>query len=141
MIDPGVSSYEKRFETLGDADPMTQVFTNLFDNAVRPGSGDIKVTAAEDDLRFSDMFGIVVGDSSTGIVRKHIPRLTERLYRVEAATSRGTGGTGPRLATTKHLLNRHRGTLEVKSIPGEGSRIAVWLRNLETGNGTASRTS
>lgn len=132
---------DTKFETLGDSDQLSQVFTNLIDNAVRHGRGEIEVTAAEDDPRFPDMFGIVVSDSGPGIAREHIPRLSERFHRVDAARSCGKGGTGLGLAITKHVLNRHRGTLEINSIPGEGSRFTVWLRDLETGTGTASRTS
>ena len=79
------------FETLGDRDQLSQVFTNLIDNAIRYGGGDFEVTAAERDPRFPDMFGIVVGDSGSGISRLHIPRLTERFYRVDAARSREKG--------------------------------------------------
>ncbi len=128
-----------RFETLGDSDQLSQVFTNLIDNAVRYGGGDIEVTAAERDPRFPDMFGIVVSDAGSGIPREHIPRLTERFYRVDAARSRENGGTGLGLATTMHVLNCHYGALEINSTRGEGSRISVWLRSLENGAGTDSR--
>ncbi len=80
-------------EMLRDADRLSQVFTNLIENAIRHGGDDIEITVAESDPRFPDMFGIVASDSGPGIARKHIPRLTERFYRVDAARSREKGGT------------------------------------------------
>lgn len=77
-----------RLETLGDADQLSQDFTNLIENAVRHGGGAIEITVAESDPRFPDMFGIVVSDSGPAIVRAHSPRLTERFYTVDAARSR-----------------------------------------------------
>ncbi len=121
---------DEALQTLGEADQLAQVFTNLIDNAIRHGDGDIVITQAEPDPRFPDMFGIAISDSGQGIAREHIPRLTERFYRVDAARSREKGGTGLGLAITKHVLNRHQGQLEISSTPGEGSRFTVWLRNL-----------
>lgn len=80
-----------RLEALGDADQLSQVFTNLIDSAVRHGGGGIEITVAESDPRFPDMFGIVVCDAGPGIDLEHIPRLTERFYRVDAARSREKG--------------------------------------------------
>ncbi len=132
---------DARLETLGDADQLSQVFTNLIDNAIRHGGGDIEIKVAESDPRFPDMFGIAVSDSGPGIAREHVPRLTERFYRVDAARSREKGGTGLGLAIAKHVLNRHHGTLEINSAPGEGSRFTVWLRSLENGTGVGSPTA
>ena len=70
---------------------------------------------------------MTVEDNGAGIPREHIHRLTERFYRVSAATSRNKGGTGLGLAIVKHILNRHEGRLEIASTPGKGSAFTVWL--------------
>ena len=70
---------------------------------------------------------MTVEDDGPGIPREHIHRLTERFYRVSAASSRNKGGTGLGLAIVKHILNRHGGRLEIASTPGEGSAFTVWL--------------
>jgi two-component system phosphate regulon sensor histidine kinase PhoR len=68
-----------------------------------------------------------VTDDGAGIPRIHLPRLTERFYRVDAARSRAIGGTGLGLAIVKHIVNRHRGALEIESEEGRGSTFTVWL--------------
>ena len=126
---------------VGDADELTQVFQNLIDNAIkygRPGTA-VTVTAARiaDPIeikarlpglrRAKAMIAIAVADHGDGIAREHLPRLTERFYRVDAARSRDLGGTGLGLAIVKHVVNRHRGSLEIESVPGEGSVFTVYL--------------
>ena len=74
------------------------------------------------------MLWVAVADQSDGIPSEHLPRLTERFYRVDNARSRELGGTGLGLAVVKHILNRHRGRLEIASTLGQGSRFTVWLR-------------
>ncbi|MGH7086652.1 MAG: ATP-binding protein, partial [Acetobacteraceae bacterium] len=71
---------------------------------------------------------VAVRDEGEGIARAHWPRLTERFYRVDPARSRALGGTGLGLAIVKHILNRHRGFLEIDSTPGIGSVFTVLLR-------------
>ena len=66
-----------------------------------------------------------VADSGTGIEPRHIPRLTERFYRVDHSRSRETGGTGLGLAIVKHVLTRHQATLEIESEPGKGSTFSA----------------
>ena len=74
----------------------------------------------------SDGAGVVeVRDSGIGIAREHVPRLTERFYRVDGSRSRETGGTGLGLSIVKHVLQRHGGELEVDSEPGKGSRFRL----------------
>jgi two-component system phosphate regulon sensor histidine kinase PhoR len=115
-----------------DADQLTQVFNNLLDNAVKYGKrgGRIWFTAAPAgiDARF-DPHGviIVVADEGGGIAREHIPRLTERFYRVDKGRSRAVGGTGLGLAIVKHVVNRHRGRLVIDSVEGQGTKFIVWL--------------
>ena len=68
---------------------------------------------------------LVVADSGIGIEPEHLPRLTERFYRVDRSRSRETGGTGLGLSIVKHALTRHQGSLEIESTPGKGSRFAA----------------
>jgi two-component system phosphate regulon sensor histidine kinase PhoR len=115
-----------------DADQITQVFTNLLENALKYGKrgGVITLNAAPagEDLRFAAN-GVVVSvtDEGAGIPREHIPRLTERFYRVDKGRSRSVGGTGLGLAIVKHVVNRHRGRLVIESNEGKGSTFTVWL--------------
>ncbi len=114
----------------GDADQLTQVFHNLLDNAVKygkPGTG-IEVAAAIAATGLAGAAGIVVSvrDHGDGIAAVHVPRLTERFYRVDAGRSRRLGGTGLGLAIVKHIVNRHRGRLAVDSTKGEGTTFTVY---------------
>jgi len=116
----------------GDADQLTQVFSNLLDNAIKYGKrgGRIRLYAgpARLDTRF-EPGGILVSvaDDGPGIAREHIPRLTERFYRVDKGRSRAVGGTGLGLAIVKHVINRHRGRLVIDSVEGRGTTFTVWL--------------
>lgn len=110
----------------GDRDQLTQVFQNLIDNALkysRPGTS-VDVTVTES---VGGEVAVAVADHGEGIPAEHLPRLTERFYRVDAARSRQLGGTGLGLAIVKHIINRHRGHLTVDSELGEGSRFTVTL--------------
>jgi two-component system phosphate regulon sensor histidine kinase PhoR len=73
------------------------------------------------------MISLSVADQGEGIAKEHIPRLTERFYRVDAARSRELGGTGLGLAIVKHIVNRHRGSLDIESEPGKGSIFTLFL--------------
>ncbi len=114
-----------------DADQLTQVFSNLLDNALKYGKpgGAIKLTASTvPDPRFGPGgVAVSVADEGIGIPREHIPRLTERFYRVDKGRSRAVGGTGLGLAIVKHVVNRHRGRLVIDSDTGKGSIFTVWL--------------
>lgn len=108
----------------GSADELRSAFGNLVSNAVRytPQGGRIMLRwSREDDgpAVFS------VKDTGIGIAAEHIPRLTERFYRVDRGRSRETGGTGLGLAIVKHVLLRHQATLDIKSEPGEGSEFCI----------------
>jgi two-component system phosphate regulon sensor histidine kinase PhoR len=116
----------------GDPDQLTQVFHNLVENAIKYGGagGRIGVTVRRHDrmLGFSTaVLSVEVTDSGEGIDPVHIPRLTERFYRVDTHRSREMGGTGLGLAIVKHIVNRHRGRLVIRSTPGEGSVFTVLL--------------
>ena len=84
-------------------------------------SSDTEMSSRDDEAIFE------VSDNGPGIDAKHIPHLTERFYRADSHRSRALGGTGLGLAIVKHILNRHRGRLQISSIPGEGSTFTVLL--------------
>ena len=92
------------------------------------------------DVRDAAFVSIAVRDQGEGIAREHLPRLTERFYRIDTARSREMGGTGLGLAIVKHILNRHRGFLDIDSAPGAGSVFTVFLRpHLSPTPGPSSR--
>jgi two-component system, OmpR family, phosphate regulon sensor histidine kinase PhoR len=108
---------------LGDPAEVLSAFSNLVDNAAKytPASGSIRLIwqlDADGSARFA------VEDTGPGIAPEHLPRLTERFYRVDAGRARDAGGTGLGLAIVKHVLQHHGGELELSSTPGEGSRFA-----------------
>jgi len=122
-----------------DPEQVAQVIRNLLENAVRHGRehGQVRLavaatttlTAGGPAPRLPARPGVLlsVADDGPGIARQHIPRLTERFYRVDVGRSRSAGGTGLGLAIVKHIVNRHRGQLVIESEPGEGTTIRVWL--------------
>ena len=116
-----------------DAEQLAQVLRNLLENALRHGKPGGVVRAAVERVsggaRLPSRPGVLVtvADDGPGIPRAHIPRLTERFYRVEQGRGRGTGGTGLGLAIVKHIVNRHRGQLLIESEEGAGAVFKVWL--------------
>ena len=118
----------------GDADQLAQVLQNLLDNAVKYGreGGDgaaWRGAGGSRGNRWPARPGVVmtVADQGAGIPREHLPRLTERFYRVDTGRSRAAGGTGLGLAIVKHIVNRHRGQLLIESEEGVGTTVSVWL--------------
>lgn len=109
----------------GDALELSRLFQNLVDNAVKYGSAESTVVIV---VRAADDRAIVsIRDRGAGIEREHIPRLTERFYRVDKGRSRAAGGTGLGLAIVKHVVSRHRGRLKIESDVGKGSTFTVEL--------------
>jgi two-component system phosphate regulon sensor histidine kinase PhoR len=115
----------------GDRDELVQVFQNLVQNAIKYGrSGghvDVRVVREPGSGSTGPKVVVDVRDDGPGIAEEHLPRLTERFYRVDVAQSRDKGGTGLGLAIVKHVLNRHHGHLRIRSRPGAGSTFSVWL--------------
>jgi two-component system phosphate regulon sensor histidine kinase PhoR len=125
----------------GDADQLAQVVQNLLENAVKYGreGGTVRLRAdpvarapggdGPRERRWPARPGVVltVADEGQGIPRQHLPRLTERFYRVDTGRSRAAGGTGLGLAIVKHVVNRHRGQLLIESEEGVGTTVSVWL--------------
>jgi len=125
-------------EVPGSAGELAQVFRNLIDNAVKYGSPGTRVdVVCERRAQMPGMIGVSVIDDGPGIEREHIPRLTERFYRVSVSRSRAGGGTGLGLAIVKHVISRHRGRLEIDSRVGRGSRFTVWLPVAVTAEGAS----
>ena len=114
---------------LADRDELGQLFRNLIDNAIKYGGRGTEVTIKTlmGHPEHENMIGISVRDQGPGIPREDLPRLTERFYRVNIKRSRDKGGTGLGLAICKHILNRHRGRLEIDSREGKGARFTAWL--------------
>ena len=110
----------------GSPSELQSAFSNLVTNAVRytPTGGSVEATLrARDDGRWE----LCVRDTGPGIPAEHLPRLTERFYRVDRSRSRETGGTGLGLAIVKHVVQRHGGELKVESTPGAGSTFTIVL--------------
>ena len=148
LIPPLVEAFEPRLQegaarieldlpadlpaVMADADQLAQVLQNLLDNALKYGArgGTIRLRAARaSGGRWPSRPGVViiVADQGPGIPRAHLPRLTERFYRVDKGRSRDAGGTGLGLAIVKHIVNRHRGQLLIESEEGVGTTVSVWL--------------
>jgi two-component system phosphate regulon sensor histidine kinase PhoR len=117
------------FTVPGDADQLVQVFTNLIENALKYGKAGqvVRVSLTPEDTVRGPAVKVEVADEGEGIDPVHLPRLTERFYRVDSHRSREMGGTGLGLAIVKHIVSRHRGFLRIESEPGEGSRFSVVL--------------
>ncbi|MBX9933394.1 MAG: PAS domain-containing protein [Methylobacterium sp.] len=125
-----VEATDEPHPILGDRDELLRVVENLVENAVKyGGGGTVTVSLNREDpqnLR-KPRFVLAVSDNGPGIAAEHIPRLTERFYRVDVASSRDQGGTGLGLAIVKHIVNRHRGRLIIESVPDEGTTVKALL--------------
>lgn len=128
----------------GDRDELIQVVENLIENALKYGSSgkvvDVRVYEQSVD-QDADYWVLSVRDYGEGIPREHLPRLTERFYRVDVESSRALKGTGLGLAIVKHILTRHRARMEVESNPGEGAEFRIKLPALENTDGSAEKVS
>lgn len=127
-----LKGYQDELTILGDPDQLTQVFTNLIENALKYGASGklvtINITHEERELAFrAPGVRVEVIDRGEGFDPVHIPRLTERFYRIDTHRSREEGGTGLGLAIVKHIVNRHRGRFRIESALGKGSRFTVIL--------------
>ena len=117
-------------ELQGDRDQLRQVMNNLLENALKYGAqgGMISIKVYEvghDALLRTKAARVEVTDSGLGIDPIHLPRLTERFYRIDEHRSREMGGTGLGLAIVKHIVSRHRGRIEIDSTKGKGSRFSI----------------
>ncbi len=132
-------TFQPEFEACnvaGDQDQLTQVFQNLLENAVKYSNPGGKVTVTAERRKptpkfASDVWAFSIVDEGEGIAAEHIPRLTERFYRIDSGRSRQMGGTGLGLAIVKHIVNRHRGRLIIMSREGVGTTMTVLLPAIE----------
>jgi two-component system phosphate regulon sensor histidine kinase PhoR len=117
---------EQHISVYGDRERLTQVLTNLIDNAVKynvPG-GSVHVRAT----RIRGEVEIEIADTGIGIPQEHVQRIFERFYRVDKDRSRLVGGTGLGLAIVKHILEAHHATPSLESVPGKGTTIRFRLK-------------
>ena len=120
--------FEGASTATGDRGQLYEVFENLLENAVKYGAdGKFVEISLNPSSRAGYTHQITVIDHGPGVEPEHVPRLTERFYRIDADASRKKKGTGLGLAIVKHIVNRHRGQLSIKSKPGEGMRVDVFL--------------
>ena len=113
----------------GDREELLRLFENLIENALKYGASGgrvivslVQATSGEGARR---KYGCMVRDFGPGIAPEHLPRLTERFYRVDVGDSRAQGGTGLGLSLVKHIVNRHRGRLLIESVPKNGATFTA----------------
>ncbi|HEY1125285.1 MAG TPA: ATP-binding protein [Sphingobium sp.] len=111
---------------VGDRAQLSQLLHNLVSNAMKYGAPGTEISVAARLLPY-DMVELSVTDRGDGIAPEHLPRLTERFYRVDSSRSRAMGGTGLGLAIVKHIVQRHRGLLNIDSKLGQGTIVRVEL--------------
>lgn len=125
-----VAASSDRLIVLGDRDELIRALENLVENALKYGAAGkrVDITLARSQTRGgAPEARLAVRDYGPGIAPEHLPRLTERFYRVDVADSRAQGGTGLGLALVKHVLNHHGGRLSIDSTPGEGATFIMHL--------------
>jgi len=113
----------------GDDGQLVQMLDNIIGNAIRYGCSKDQCQV---DIAVSEVRGRVrleVRDHGEGIAPEHLPRLTQRFYRIDPARSRESGGTGLGLAIVKHIAERHRASLDIASAPGKGTRVSLEFPN------------
>ena len=115
---------------IGDQDELFETFENIIDNAIKYGEGsdiiEVKLALANNNDEFDYQVNII--DYGVGISSKHLPRLTERFYRVDAQKSRKKKGTGLGLAIVKHILNRHSAKMNISSKLGKGTNVEILFK-------------
>ena len=130
-VDVAIAVPDAPIVVRGDRDELIRVFENLVENALKYGASgrrvDIELACVPGEQADGREVRISVRDYGPGIAPEHVPRLTERFYRVDVGHSRTEGGTGLGLALVKHILNCHRGRLSIASALGEGSTFTVHL--------------
>jgi two-component system, OmpR family, phosphate regulon sensor histidine kinase PhoR len=121
-----VESSDDSAVILGDRSQMAQVIRNLIDNASKYGGADGEINVR---IETTDTGWVIIEviDHGEGIAPEHLPRVTERFYRVDAGRSRKVGGTGLGLSIVKHIVERHRGRFDLRSRLGEGTTASVML--------------
>jgi two-component system phosphate regulon sensor histidine kinase PhoR len=119
----------------GDREELLRLFENLIENALKYGASGGRVIVSLTSSRATDgaqEVRVMVRDFGPGIAPEHLPRLTERFYRVDVGDSRSQGGTGLGLSLVKHILNRHRGRLLIESVPKQGATFTACFPQART---------
>jgi two-component system, OmpR family, phosphate regulon sensor histidine kinase PhoR len=126
-VELAVTRDAEQLPIFGERDELIRLFENLVENALKYGASGkrVEVTLAREGSGANPEAVVTVRDFGPGIASEHLPRLTERFYRVDAETSRAEGGTGLGLAIVKHILSRHRGRLAVDSDLGKGATFVA----------------
>ena len=114
-------------QVMGDAGQLRQLASNIITNAMKYGRPGTPIAVSLAQSRSGAMLAFSVVDQGDGIAPEHLPRLTERFYRVDSGRSRSVGGTGLGLSLVKHIVDRHRGHLEIRSTVGTGTSVSVLL--------------
>ncbi|HEY7231561.1 MAG TPA: ATP-binding protein [Pseudolabrys sp.] len=138
-----IASFPDILMVLGDRDELVRAVENLVENALKYGASGkrVDVSVARSQTRAGSAEArIAVRDFGPGIAPEHLPRLTERFYRVDVTDSRAQGGTGLGLALVKHILNRHGGHLKIESTPGAGATFTMHIP-LRTGDSSQAADS
>jgi two-component system phosphate regulon sensor histidine kinase PhoR len=121
-----VDPIDALLEVKGDPPQLSQLLHNLIGNALKYGRAGTPIVVRAEAAE-SGMVKLSVIDQGEGIPPQHVPRLTERFYRVDSSRSRAMGGTGLGLAIVKHIVERHRGELDIRSELGVGTTVSVLL--------------
>lgn len=111
----------------GDPGMLHQLISNIVSNAMKYGRKETPIQISLSPSRSANMLSLSIEDQGDGIAPEHLPRLTERFYRVDSGRSRSIGGTGLGLSLVKHIVDGHRGHLEIKSEIGVGTQITILL--------------
>ncbi len=132
FVERGISTLnvdlpETPMTACGDYSQLSQMLQNLVTNAIKYGHEDTPVIIKLRPSRSRNMARITITDQGDGIDPKHLPRLTERFYRIDSGRSRAIGGTGLGLSIVKHIVHRHGGQLEIDSVVGTGTKITISL--------------
>jgi len=119
----------------GDREELLRLFENLIENALKYGASGGKIIVSLTSAMSGEglpEIRVMVRDFGPGIAPEHLPRLTERFYRVDVGDSRAQGGTGLGLSLVKHIVNRHRGRLLIESVPKNGATFTACFPQLRS---------
>ena len=137
-VEVQLSVSAERVTVRGDRDELIRLFENLVENALKYAASGKRVDITLSLAEAAREVRVAVRDYGPGIAPDHLPRLTERFYRVDVSESRAQGGTGLGLALVKHILNRHGGRLTIESVPAQGATFTAHLPIAEAAAGGGS---
>lgn len=132
-VELSVEKHAQSQVVVGDHDQLASLVENLIENAIKYGKTGKRVEIVLSDAVNPQELNLVIRDFGPGIAPEHLPRISERFYRIDSAVSRSEGGTGLGLALVKHTVNRHRGRLTIESALGRGTTVTVALPRFTDG--------